>query len=370
MHDGLLTQGWQGLPWVFIRGIAPDSPRGLQCERSGFYSLTADGFIRLPYEVVHAPGFGIWATEAVQEHLAKVLPRRSLLARAFLETPGVTVGPSGEKVPFERWIDTLPEEIGVRLRRHRPLTEEDFSTNLIALSPDNEILGPCTTGQPFDLRVSEARRPQPAPVRLATIVGLVAATFEDPDRSWPPYATNRQPFDRLIPHSDEVPAQGRDKRIRLQQTVLRLAMVAALPKVLDSLPQSGGPEAVQEACRRLAEIVTEEICPARESSASWATVDGDAVVFTRELLAWPRSVRELAFARAGEPERSGTVGLLQSIARSRLTPDQMAAVMMKLWGISPLDVGEAGRLTVHLSRARDRLRVTWARGDSGVGGDL
>jgi hypothetical protein len=364
MSKGMLEKGWRGLPWVFLRSISPASPRGMGCRAAGYYELTRDGLLRVPYEVVHAPGFAMWATPAMRSRLSHILPRPSVLSHAFLQAPGVIYGRDGVPRSVMHWVDELPTQVSRRLET-RPCAEADFGTNVIALSPSNEKLGSCSVGAYFHFAVQEARRPQPAPVRLALLINLIASVFEDPERVWfVDEQSGEAGFDRVIPRWSEISSHYRDSEIRLRKAVLRLAILKALPGILNADPQINAPDLAREACRRLAEVVTEELFPAKADPRTGVLADGRVVpftdgkreTFTRELLAWPGPSRGLVFEQAGEPARKRTLRLLHSLIRARLTPDQMCAVLMQLWGIEPFDRAEGRRLTVHLSRARARIR--------------
>ncbi len=346
--------------WIFLRGIAPEDPRA-----NGYFELNEYNCVRIPYEVIHAPSFAIYATDAMQRRLHRMLNAQRRPHRSWLYAKGVVFGSDGVGRPYDRWIDTLPRPIQRQLLRAKPssIAESGAAGRVVLLSPDNELIGISSFGPFFNMFLSEARAIQPAPVRLAMMIGLIATVFEEPERLWHvDKARGEKPFARLIPHATELRGEYTEPKVRLAETVIRLAMLAALPTVLESLPAEPGPGVEREACHRLAETVIETYYPFRQDDDSDETqvTDGRREVWTRALQAWPGDERELLLKRVGEPGQHPTLRRLHAIVRARFTPDQMCAVMMPMWGIEPMDPAEANRLKTHRHRAGVRL------GDAGA----
>jgi hypothetical protein len=344
--------------WIFLRAIARNDQRA-----RGYFELNEGNLVRIPYEVVHAPSFAIYATDAMQRRLHRMLNVRRRPDRSILFSKGIAFGSDGVGRPYDRWIDTLPPQLQRQLLKAKPssIAESGEFRRVVLLCQDNKLIGVSAFGPFFNMYMREARGIQPAPVRLAMLVGLIATAFEDPERLWyTDAAQGEKPYSRLISHAAELRAHHSEPKIRLAETVIRLAMLAALPNVLDSLPADPGPGVEREACRRLAETVVEELYPFRGDD-DWEgspVTDGYHEVLTRTLLAWPGSDRELLLDRAGEPGQHPTLHRLHAVVRARFTPDQMCAVMMPWWGIPPMDSAEAKRLKIHRHRAHVRLAAS------------
>lgn len=346
--------------WIFLRGLSRDDPRA-----NGYFELNEYNCVRIPYEVIHAPSFAIHATDAMQQKLHRMLTVRRRPDRSWLFAKGVAFGSDGVGRPYGRWIDTFPRQLQRQLLNARPssIAESGGAGRVVLLSPDNKLVGVSAFGPFFNMHVSEARGIQPAPVRLAMMISLIATAFEDPGKLWyADEARGEEPFSRLIPHRAELRGEHSEPKTRLAETVIRLAMLSALPRVLDSLPAELGPGVEREACRLLYESVIERYYPLREDDDPDETqvTDGRREVWTRALQAWPGDERELLLDRVGDPGHHPTLRRLHAIVRARLTPDQMCAVMMPMWGIQPMDIAERKRLKTHRHRAGVRL------GDAGA----
>jgi hypothetical protein len=363
MTDTWCQRGSSGASWVFLRAVAPGSPRA-----AAYHRITQDGFLLLPFEVIHAPGFAIYATPAMQRRLELILTKRRKPQRAFLHAPGISFGCDGIGKPFDRYMDTLPPPLRIQLKKVPPvsLAESDGGPNIVLLSPSNKFVGTSSFGVFFRVEVYKAALEQSSSALLALMVGLIASAFHDPEWMWfRDKVKGDAALDRVLPRWADVRDRFSESSVRLRQTVLYLAMLDALPSILRSLPDSDDLDLVPHACHLLADEVVAKLFPTIEDDL----VDlrriprGNREVFTPELLAWPGSKSELVFDRVGRPQRNRRLGALHRLARARLTPDQMSAVMAKSWGIAPLDGADAKRRKVHLSRARKRLRNVPDEGD-------
>jgi hypothetical protein len=306
-----------------------------------------DNWLALPYEVVHAPGFAMWATPAMQKRLDKLLRGPSVLTAHILA----------------EWKKVLPTELLKELSA-QPLDPGKLGSNLVVLTPDNRLLGHSSFGVVLNTAVALARAKQPARARLALLVGLVATAFEEPDRIFWRKSENGtwkgdDTLPRVMPRRYELQDEHGMRQMKMRETILRIAMLRALPDVVRTLPSDAGPDSLRNACAGLADWLFEELFPVdalKDGESRKGVTEGRHQIFTRDLLAYPRSIQTLAFDRAGEPEESRLVRLLHAIVRARLTPDRMLALLMELWGIEPLDPNEANRLKTSKSRAQKQVR--------------